>query len=496
MKVRCIFLSLLAAASSAAAQEVAPSQPGQAARGNEARGSHASVEKSGAERRAAEILRFVESGDRAGLGTYASHAARNAPELVNQVLGMHVLSRGAEAERIEPTGANEAQAVFRSPVTGQTIMFVVTVEAAAPHRIVSFARRPAPSAPPAIPATEAERLAVVDAYARRLAEADYFSGVVLIARDGVPVLERAYGLADRERRIPNSLDTRFNLGSMNKSFTAIAIAQLVQQGRLNWEDPLSRFMPDFPDRDNAGRIQIRHLLSHSSGLGSYFNERFMARPMSSFRDLASYMEVSGGEPLAFDPGSRWSYSNTGMLVLGRVIEIVTGQDYYDYVRQHLYRPAGMTDADSYIWEDGVPNGAVPYEAEVGAAGIEVRNAGGRLPARGSSAGGGWSTARDLLRLSNALREGRLINAENYALLTSAKPEISSPRYGYGFDLGRAAPGRNLAGHGGDAPGTCAEWSDVRDAGSPYTVIILANSSMGSCHALARLAYQMIPAAQR
>lgn len=456
----------------------------------------AAAERSPAELRAAEIVRFIGSGDRSGLSAYASRAAADAPALIDQVLGLHLASRGAEAPRIEPTGANEAQAVFRSPATGQTIAVAVTVDPAAPHRIVSVARRPVPPAPRAIPGTEAERLATIDAFARRLAEADYFSGVVLIARDGVPVLERAYGLADRERRVPNTLDTRFNLGSMNKSFTAIAIAQLVEQGRLRWDDPLSRFMPDFPDRESAGRIQIRHLLSHTSGLGSYFNARFRARPMSSFRDLASYMEVAGGEPPAFAPGSQWGYSNTGMLVLGRVIEIVTGQDYYDYIRERVYRPAGMTDSDSYNWDEGVANGAIPYEAEVGAAGIAFRNAGGRLPARGSSAGGGWSTARDLLRLSNALRSGRLISGQSYGLLASPKPEIGSPRYGYGFDLGRAAPGRDLAGHGGDAFGTCAEWGDVRDAGSPYTVVILANSSMGSCHALARLAYQMIPAAQR
>jgi CubicO group peptidase (beta-lactamase class C family) len=453
-------------------------------------------EQSAAELRAAEILRFIGSGDRSRLSTYASRAAVDAQQLVDQILAMHLLTRGAEAMRVDPVSANEAHAFFRSPVTGQNISFALTVESAAPHRIVSFARRPAPPAARAIPATEAERLAAIDAYARRLAEADYFSGVVLIARDGVPVLERAYGFADREKRVPNSLNTAFNLGSMNKSFTAIAIARLIEQGRLSWEDPLSRFMPDFPDREGAQRIQIRHLLSHTSGLGNYFNARFKARPMSSFRDLASYMDVAGGEPLAFAPGSRWSYSNTGMLALGRVIEIATGQDYYDHMRQHVFRPAGMNSTDSYNWDEGVPNGAVPHEAEVTASGVELRNAGARLPARGSPAGGGWSTAHDLLRLSNALRSGRLISAESYALMTSPKPEIASPRYGYGFDLGRAAPGRNLAGHGGDFAGTCAEWSDVRDAGPPYTVIILANSSMGSCHGLVRLAYEMIPAAQR
>lgn len=456
------------------------------------------TEQSPVELRAGEILRFIGSGERSGLSTYASHAATDAPNLINQVLGLHIHSRGAEAPRVERTGADEAQAIFRSPVTGQTIAFTVTTEPAAPYRITSMARRAPPPTARTVPATESERLAAIDAYARRLAEADYFSGVVLIARDGVPVLERAYGFADRERRVPNGLDTRFPLGSMTKSFTAIAIAQLVEQGRLGWDDPLSRFMPDFPDRESADRIQISHLLSHTSGLGNYFNERYNARPTSSFRDLASYMEVAGGEPLAFAPGSRWAYSNTGMLALGRVIEIVTGQDYYEYIRENVSRPAGMTDTDSYNWDEGVPNGAIPYEAEVGAAGIEHRNAGGLLPARGSSAGGGWSTARDLLRLSNALRSNRLIGAESYALMTSPKPVTGSPSYGYGygFDLGRGAPGRSLAGHGGDAPGTCAEWGDVRDAGSPYTVVVLSNSGTGSCHTLMQLAYRMIPAAAR
>ena len=117
--------------------------------------------------------------------------------------------------------------------------------------------------------TEQERLQEIGSYLKRMGDADIFSGAIVIARDGKPVFAQAYGYADREKKIPNTVDTPFLLGSMNKLFTGLAIGQLVEQGKLSYEDPLAKFLPDFPDPESARKIKIKHLLSHTSGLGDY-----------------------------------------------------------------------------------------------------------------------------------------------------------------------------------------------------------------------------------
>lgn len=165
---------------------------------------------------------------------------------------------------------------------------------------------------------------------KKLTEADIFSGAVILAKDGIPVYKGALGMANKDFTAINKIDTKFNLGSMNKMFTAVAIAQLVEKGKLSFEDPLSKFIPDFPDKESAEKIKIKHLLTHTAGLGGYFSEKWDKTSRTQFRTVDDMMnQVKADEKLLFEPGTRWQYSNTGMLVLGKVIEIVSGQSYYD-----------------------------------------------------------------------------------------------------------------------------------------------------------------------
>ncbi|HEX8243066.1 MAG TPA: serine hydrolase domain-containing protein, partial [Longimicrobium sp.] len=308
---------------------------------------------------------------------------------------------------------------------------------------------------------------VADALARATAEGR-FSGVVLVARNGRPLFQQAYGMADRERNIANTVETRFNLGSMNKMFTAVAIAQLAAAGKLSFQDPVAKFIPDFPTPAAAQRICIEHLLTHSSGLGSYFSPRFFQeRPQTIAATLQLAREDTA---LAFEPGTRTRYSNTGFLLLGAIIEKASGQDYFDYVREHIFAPAGMTSSSWPVDAGSAPQRALEY--------VTPREPGGRIVQdqfiRGTSAGGGVSTVGDLLRFSQALLSGRLVPMEFVRTLTTPKPELQSARYGYGFGL-TEQPLR-IIGHNGGKPGVFAQLDIYPQAG--YTTVLLMNLAGG------------------
>ena len=311
-------------------------------------------------------------------------------------------------------------------------------------------------------------------YVNNLARADVFSGSVLLAKDGKVLYSAAFGQANKDFGAPNKLDTKFNLGSMNKMFTAVTIAQLAEQGKLSYDDPLSKFIPDFPSAAAAQKIRIKHLLTHTAGLGSYFNDEFQKSSRERFRTVDDMMQLAKGDSLAFEPGTKWSYSNTGMLVLGKVIEVVIKQDYFDYVREHLYKPAGMVNTDAYELDRVNPNLAVGYEKEFDRNGTKhFRNNIFMHVMRGGPAGGGYSTAEDLLRFAEGLKSGKLVSTKTFELMTTAKPEVNSPQYGYGFGVG--ADG--IVGHSGGFPGISSNLDIFKGTG--YVAVVLSNYGRGS-----------------
>ena len=292
-----------------------------------------------------------------------------------------------------------------------------------------------------------------------LVAAGEFSGAVLLAKDGVPVFERAYGFADREARTPNNIETAFNLGSINKFFTQIAIRQLAAAGKLNVDSGLARAWPDYPNQDVARRVTIRQLLEHRSGVGGNIFAAPPGKTRGDIRRLADYLPLFVNEPLQFEPGTNQRYSNAGYIVLGLLVERLSGQDYYDYVRGHIYEPAGMARTASWTVDALPPNTAKGYttrgvDGETPSSGPAVPNT-NILPGRGSSAGGGYSTAHDLLRLLNALRAGTI----------PAGPPA-------GIGIAKGAPGLNAAVEG-DLPGG-------------YDLIVLANLDPPAAEKVARI----------
>jgi len=266
-------------------------------------------------------------------------------------------------------------------------------------------------------------------------------------------LVKAYGLADKSKNAPNNAETKFNLGSMNKMFTAVAIAQLVEQGKLSFDDKVGKLLPDYPNKDVANKVTVHQLLTHTAGLGSYWNAKFDAR-RTQIKTVADYLSLFADEPLLFEPGARFEYSNSGFIVLGAIIEKVSGQSYYDYVREHIYKPAGMTSTDDYQMTDDTPNLAMGYTNlgpdDKPASGPRRPNTDTR-PNRGGPAGGGYSTVGDLLRFATALLDHKLLSARSTDLVTTGKITMGMGKYGYGFGEAQIN-GYRMIGHNGGAPG--------------------------------------------
>lgn len=306
-----------------------------------------------------------------------------------------------------------------------------------------------------------------------LARNGRFAGAALIAIDGRPLLRRVYGMADQGQGVENTFDTRFNIASMGKMFTAIAIGRLVQQGRLSFQDTVAQHLPDFP-RDIAEQVTLHHLLTHTSGLGMYWSTPSYLRDRLSIRTVADYMAVL--EPsLAFTPGERFAYSNSGYIVLGAVIEKVTGRDFYDHVRDEIFVPAGMTHSD-YATLDQLTE--LYARANGGTGG------GAHDPNRGGPAGGGYSTVDDLLKFQAALQAGQLVDADVLREMTTAHvtpPRPGPPPYGYGFGV-EAPRGVRIVGHTGGTPGYGALLDMYLDV--PATVALTTNLE-GSLIAAAR-----------
>jgi D-alanyl-D-alanine carboxypeptidase len=302
------------------------------------------------------------------------------------------------------------------------------------------------------------------------AQAAGFSGVALVGRGDVIEVEAAYGLADSATGRANARDTRFNLGSINKTFTAVAIAQLIQQGRLSLDDTLAKHLLDYPNPAAAARITIRDLLTHRSGVAQFMRADF------GDVSVAAMVKTVGAEPQAFEPGARQEYSNGGYVVLGRVVEVVSGKPYDTCISEQVYRPAGMTASGFFRQGQRDDNIAVPVvsgalggRAMSGASGAVMPPSG---PRTGNPAGGGYATAADLFKFARALRTGRLLDARMTAYVLDGT-FAEQPRFG--FSLREQVIGsRRFIGNGGGAPGVNAEFRFEPSGVS--TVVVLANTS--------------------
>lgn len=421
-----------------------------------------------------KFLTALNSGDLATMQRF-HRETQGDEENAQQDLEMFQRTGGLKLHSLTHSAEHELTALVQSKQGDRWLNFSINVTPQAPHAITDIRIQPAaaptassssaspaparsaPEAAPKNPVNEAAALKEIETWLEEQSAADQFSGVVLIAKDGQPLWQRAYGLANRTHQVANRLDTKFNLGSINKTFTRLAIMQLVERGKLALSDTIGKHLPDYPNADAAAKVTVKHLLEMQSGIGDFFGPRFQATPKDRLRTLQDYLKLFADAPLAFEPGTSRNYSNGSYIVLGVLIEKVTGQSYYDYVRQNIFQPAGMNDTDAYEMDAAVPNLATGYlKAANGQRTSNVYTA----PARGSSAGGGYSTAADLLKFTQALASGKLF--------TSAENKREFAR---GLGIAGGAPGLNAV----------LEWSPRQG----YAVIVLSNYDPPSAETIGR-----------
>lgn len=331
-----------------------------------------------------------------------------------------------------------------------------------PHLIIGI--RFAPSLPPMnLPdrqLSDAEIGQKLREFFDERAKADRFSGTVLIARGDRVIAQGAWGEASQRYHVPNNIETKFNLGSMNKMFTALAIGQLVETGKLRFDTKLGEVLTDYPDKDAAAKVAVSHLLTHSSGIGDFFSEEFDKHAHLIY-SLSDFLPFITDKPLAFEPGAQFSYSNGGFIVLGLIIEKITGENYFDYIRDNIYKPAGMMNSDHYDLEIPTENLAIGYtrmSMQGKQDGPRRENYYRHPPRGGGSAGGGYSTVIDLHKYARALAGDKLVSRAIRDSLwtphTQMGPEMG---YGYGFGVERMESGYLSVGHNGGAPGITASF---------------------------------------
>jgi CubicO group peptidase (beta-lactamase class C family) len=265
----------------------------------------------------------------------------------------------------------------------------------------------------------------------RLAGEEKFSGAVLLAKGDQILLKEAYGFEDHAAKVSNTVATRFYLASVSKVFTAAVVLQLVQEGKFSLDDKLVKVLPEYPNKDAAGKITIRQLLTHRSGLCNCF-EKFVQLDFARYPTPESFLSVFANDPLEFEPGAKYSYSNAGYIVLGLIVRAASGQRYEDFVQKRIFEPAAMSNSE---WVTGETRGL-------------------------NATGGARSTINDMFRFSRALQERKLLNHEYTKLVLAGGAGMTA----------ETINGVNVVGHIGGAPGMSTSFDMYPEQG--FTVVIL------------------------
>ena len=434
----------------------------------------------------AGYLEALNSGNKGKLEAFIKAHRPDRPDALNRMLDLRWNTGGFDLYSLESSQALDIQVVLHEREgNGNYNRMSVTVSDGDPAVITNISL--AVIAPP-VGAPVPERLTQPAAVAAWKAEIDKaasngkFSGVWLWAKNGNAITSGARGKADRETGIDNTLNTRFRIGSMNKMFTAVATLQLVERGKLSLDDTIGKILPDYPNASVASKVKVRHLLSHTGGTGDIFGPKFEAHRLE-LKTLQDYVKLYGERDLRFEPGTKWEYSNYGFLLLGVLIEKVSGKSYYDFVSENIYEVAGMTSSGSEPESVEVANRSKGYMRDQ----FEMISNEPTLPWRGTSAGGGYTTAADLMKFAGALMSNKLLKAETLAEAT--RPQFTTAAYGFGFQIGRPDEARTY-GHGGGAPGMNAILRVYPESGQ--SVIVLCNLDSPSASRLGDWLHTRMP----
>jgi len=311
---------------------------------------------------------------------------------------------------------------------------------------------------------DASLMDTIDKIVKAQEQYDLFSGTVLVAEHGKILYTAAAGYANMDHRVSNRLETRFNIGSIGKTFTAVLIMQLVQAEKIKLTDPLKKYLPDFPFPEGE-KIQIKHLLNHSAGLDNYMAHEDYQAKKDELRKISDVLPLIYGQKPLFQPGEKFSYSNSGMVVLGAVIEKISGMAYGDYLKEKILDPLGMRDTALAYTEDVMPGRATGYN-NIYKSSYQAETL-REMPA--FSDGGLYTTVIDLLKFDQALYSEALLNETSRKIMFT--PEGPNKNFAYGWIVVPFG-GTTVIYHGGGCPGFTAEFRRYPEKG--YTLIVLSN----------------------
>jgi D-alanyl-D-alanine carboxypeptidase len=309
------------------------------------------------------------------------------------------------------------------------------------------------------PTNDEELAASTKKLADELAKSGRFSGSIFLASDGKALVNNAWGLLDEKAKIVSTPETAYDVGSIGKLFTQIAILQLGDEGKLNLDDPIAKYVRDYPDPEIAQKVTVRQLLLHKSGIPDFLGNITQEVKLDSITEVKDFLPLFVHQPLNFEPGSAQRYSNSGYIILGLAIEAVSGENYYTYVQRRILEPAGMTRSGFFDRTHLPPFVAHSYE--------DAKDVTSMHPRRGSPAGGLQASAIDLFRLLQAVNAGKLIRPESVRVLRDLIPRPP--------DAPSPADPVKLIGYGisGGAPGVSATLAV--DPNGRYTRVILCNT---------------------
>ncbi len=454
-------------------------------------------------RRLAEFISIVNSGNYDSIRTFAEHAFSEEfvgdalEDRVDALMRIHAASQELTVVGVLNSSRDRIVAEVHNRLAGMSQALGVSVERRRPNRITMWLAGPAylyepPKGAPQL--ADGEMVEAIDSLLDRLAAAAVFSGAVLVGRGDSILLLRAVGPAHRQPDVANSIDTRFNIASVGKLFTTVAVAQLAEQGLVRLQDPVERYLgPEWVSPDIASDIRVEHLLTHSSGLGDFLESEAMQHAAAAPRSLDDYQPIVRAERPAFRPGTRFQYSNSGFLLLGAIVERVSGLSFADYFREHVFAPAGMVRLGDLPRDRAAlpaPEFATGYSSHFSPNAKTWSDNTTRLATTAASpAGGQFASVGDLWRFALALRNGVLVRDSTWQWLTTPTPVGGGPRLGYGFEVNERGEERRV-GHGGSHEGIGAVLDMYLHSG--YTLVVLSNSDRSAFTIREKFASLVLP----
>ena len=313
----------------------------------------------------------------------------------------------------------------------------------------------------------AQPAAAIDQLLSRYHELGLFNGSALVADQGRVVMKKGYGLANMEWNLPNAPDTKFRLGSITKQFTATLVLELAEQGKIDLDAPVTRYLPDYPPA-SGDKIKIHHLLNHTSGIPGYTETPGFGAKMRDSVTPAELMKTFSGLPLFFEPGTHFSYSNSGYFLLGVILEKITGEKYEKLLREKIFDPVGMNDTGYDSTRPLLAHRAAGYDQTFDGSYLNTSYIDMTQP---YAAGSLYSTVEDLYKWDQALYTDKVLTEASKARMFT--PGLSG--YGYAWEI-RKRDGATIIEHSGGINGFN---TNIRRSPEKKRLIVLLNNTGGA-----------------